>query len=370
MQDDWRIGSDLTLNYGLRYEFARSPVERDDKSLVFAPDVGQILLAGEGVRRDIVDPDWNNFAPRLGFTWRPPVLADFVVRGGAGIYYATDNFNEEQFKGTGPPFFQAQTIEGNPQVPNLFMRDMMPSFTNSPNVNPFTFDRGNRTPYLTQWSLGAQKSLWKDYLLEVEYTGSTGRKLPQRRNLNIGRIDPTGTIPLVQRVPYRSNGFILMTYNGGWSSYNALTTKLEKRFAKGLYFLGCTPGSKASILVRPTSSPRCRPSSRRTTRATARSNVPHRFVGTWVYELPFGRGRALLADLPTALDAVLGGWQVSGIVTVSQGQFRRRRSARTGCCSVRSRRRARTSLAIRPPAASSRCLPEPGRLQLPARRAG
>ena len=158
VQDDWRIVSNLTLNYGLRYEFARSPVERDNKSLVFAPELGQILLAGQGVRPDIVDPDWNNFAPRLGFTWRPPVLEDFVVRGGAGIYYATDNFNEEQFKGTGPPFFQAQTIEGHPQTPNLFMRDMMPSFTNSPNVNPFTFDRENRTPYLTQWSLGGQKS--------------------------------------------------------------------------------------------------------------------------------------------------------------------------------------------------------------------
>ena len=160
---------------GLRYEFARSPIERDDKSLVFAPELGQILLAGEGVRRDIVDPDWNNFAPRLGFTWRPPLLEDAVVRGGAGICYATDNFNEEQFKGTGPPFFQAQTIEGNPQVPNLFMRDMMPSFTNSPNVNPFTFDRTNRTPYLTQWSLGGQKSLGSNYLLEIDTPAAAAR---------------------------------------------------------------------------------------------------------------------------------------------------------------------------------------------------
>ena len=321
VQDDWRIVPNLTLNYGLRYEFARSPVERDDKSLVFAPDQGQILLAGQGVRRDIVDPDWNNFAPRLGFTWRPPVLEDFVVRGGAGVYYATDNFNEEQFKGTGPPFFQAQTIEGPPGTPTLFMRDMMPSFTNSPNVNPFTFDRVNRTPYLTQWSFGAQKSLWKDYLLEVEYTGSTGRKLPQRRNLNIGRIDPTGTIPLVQSVPYPQYGFILMTYNGGWSEYHALTTKLEKRFSKGLYFLGSYTWQRSLDLGATDEFSALSAEFKKYDKGHSTFDVPHRFVGTWVYELPFGRGRALMADMPTALDAVLGGWQVSGIATFSQGQF-------------------------------------------------
>ncbi len=321
LQDDWRIGSDVTLNYGLRYEFARSPVERDDKSLVFAPDVGQILLAGQGVRRDIVDPDWNNFAPRLGFAWRPPALTDFVVRGGAGIYYATDNFNEEQFKGTGPPFFQAQTIEGNPQVPNLFMRDMMPSFTNSPNVNPFTFDRVNRTPYLTQWSLGGQKSFASDYLLEVEYTGSRGAKLPQRRNLNIASLDPTGTIPIVQRVPYPQYGFILMTYNGGWSSYNALTTKLEKRWSRGLYFLGSYTWQESLDLGATDEFSALSTEFKTWDKGHSTFDVPHRFVGTWVYELPVGRGRAALANMPAVLDAVIGGWQVSGIATFAQGQF-------------------------------------------------
>jgi outer membrane receptor protein involved in Fe transport len=321
LQDDWRIAPNLTVNYGLRYEFARSPVERDNKSLVFAPELGRILLAGQEVRPDIVDPDWNNFAPRLGFTWRPPVLDDFVVRGGAGIYYATDNFNEEQFKGTGPPFFQAQTIEGHPQIPNLFMRDMMPSFTNSPNVNPFTFDRGNRTPYLTQWSLGGQKSFASNYLLEIEYTGSRGQKLPQRRNLNIASLDPTGTIPIVQRVPYPQYGFILMTYNGGWSSYNALTTKLEKRWSGGLYFLGSYTWQKSLDLGATDEFSALSREFKTWDKGYSTYHVPHRFVGTWVYELPIGRGRSLLADMPAVLDAVLGGWQVSGIATFSQGQF-------------------------------------------------
>lgn len=321
VQDDWRLLPSVTINYGLRYEFARSPVERDNKSLVFAPELGQILLAGQGVRPDIVDPDWNNFAPRLGFTWRPPVLADFVVRGGAGIYYATDNFNEEQFKGIGPPFFQAQTIEGHPQFPNLFMRDMMPSFTGSPNVNPFTFDRGNRTPYLTQWSLGGQKSFASNYLVEIEYTGSRGSKLPQRRNLNIASLDPTGTIPIVRRVPYPQYGFILMTYNGGWSSYNALTAKLEKRWSRGLYFLGSYTWQKSLDLGATDEFSALSREFKTWDKGYSTYHVPHRFVGTWVYELPVGRGRALLSDMPAVLEGLLGGWQVSGIATFSEGQF-------------------------------------------------
>ena len=91
-------------------------------------------MAGRGVRRDIVDPDWNNFAPRFGFTWRPGFAQNTVVRGGFGVYYATDNFNEEQFKGQGAPFFQQQTIDGDPRTPTIFMKDMLPAFTASANT--------------------------------------------------------------------------------------------------------------------------------------------------------------------------------------------------------------------------------------------
>jgi hypothetical protein len=202
IQDDWRILPNLTINIGIRYEFAASPREIYNRSLFFSPELQRVVLAGQGVRPEIVDPDYNNWAPRFGFNWNPGFAKNFVVRGGMGIFYATDNFNEEQFKVNGPPFFQAQTLEGNAQVPNLFMRDMLPSFTASPAISPFSFDRLNRTPYLTQWSFGIQKSFGANWLLEAEYAGSTGNKLPQRRNQNAGRVDPTGTIPIAQRVPF------------------------------------------------------------------------------------------------------------------------------------------------------------------------
>src|SRR5207245_9037197 len=111
-------------------------------------------------------------------------------------YYANDNWNEEQFKAVGLPLFATQTLFGDAQQPNLLMREMLPPLTASANLTPRSFDRLNRTPYLNQWSFGLQKSISSDVVLELEYAGSTGQKLAQRRNLNVATIDPTGTIPI------------------------------------------------------------------------------------------------------------------------------------------------------------------------------
>lgn len=322
LQDDWRIVPSFTLNFGLRYEVARSPVEILDRSMFFSTDIAQIVLAGKGVRRDIVDPDWNNFAPRIGFTWRPALLNTFVVRGGFGVYYATDNFNEEQFKAQGPPFFQSQRLEGDARRPTLFMRDMLPSFTASPNLTPFTFDRLSRTPYVNQWSFGIQKSFGADYLLEVEYAGSQGNKLPQRRNLNAGRLDPTGTIPIAQRVPFPQFGpGMLITYNGGWSSYHAMTAKLEKRYSSGLYLLGSYTWQKSIDLGATDEFSTISTEYKKWDKGHSTFDVPHRFVTSWIYELPFGKGKKLLASAGRGLDLVAGGWQLNGIATFAQGQF-------------------------------------------------
>jgi Carboxypeptidase regulatory-like domain/TonB dependent receptor len=320
IQDDWHIVPNFTLNIGVRYEFSRPPYERNDKSLWFSPELGRIFLAGQGIRREIVDPDWNNWAPRIGFAYRPSFLRDTVIRGGAGIYYSTDNWNEEQFKGMGPPLFQAQTLEGDPTHPNLSMKDMLPSFTASQSLNPFTFDRLNRTPYLTQWTFGIQRSFLKDFLLEIEYAGSTGQKLPQRRNLNIATIDPTGLVPIRDRVPYPQYGFILLTYNGGWSSYNALTAKLEKRFSNGFYGLFSYTWQKSLDLGATDEFSAISVEQKKWDKGPSTFDVPHRFVASYSYELPIGRGKPFLAGLNRFANALLGGWQVTGITTFSAGQ--------------------------------------------------
>jgi hypothetical protein len=322
IQDDWRMLPNFSINLGIRYEFARSPVEINNRSLFFSPELRRVVLAGQGVRPDIVDPDYNNWAPRFGFNWNPKFIQNFVVRGGFGIFYATDNFNEEQFKANGPPFFQAQTLTGDARVPNLFMRDMLPSFTASPAISPFSFDRLNRTPYLVQWSFGLQKSIGSNWILEAEYAGSQGNKLPQRRNMNAGRVDPTGTIPIAERVPFPGFGpGMLLTYNGGWSSYNALTAKVERRFAAGLYLLGAYTWQKSLDLGATDDFSTISTEYKKWDKGRSGLDVPHRFVSSFTYELPFGRNRKFMSGLGRAADFLLGGWQTSGILTFSQGQF-------------------------------------------------
>ncbi|MFN7544676.1 MAG: TonB-dependent receptor domain-containing protein [Acidobacteriota bacterium] len=322
IQDDWRILPNLTLNFGIRYEFAAAPREINNRSLFFSTELRRVVLAGQGVRPEIVDPDYNNWAPRVGFSWNPGFLKNFVVRGGAGIFYSTDNFNEEQFKVNGPPFFQAQTLIGDARTPNLFLRDMLPSFSTSPAISPFSFDRLNRTPYLGQWSFGIQKSFGANWLIEAEYAGSTGSKLPQRRNLNAGTIDPTGTIPIAQRIPFAGFGpGMLLTYNGGWSSYNALTAKVERRLSSGLFLLASYTWQKSLDLGATDEFSTISTEFRKWDKGRSTFDVPHRFVTSFVYDLPFGRGKKFGSNMSKALDFVVGGWQTNGILTLAQGQF-------------------------------------------------
>jgi Carboxypeptidase regulatory-like domain len=321
IQDDWRITPSLNLTFGLRYEYAGSPTEQRGKALVFAPDIGQVVLANHGVRPSIVDPDYNNFAPRLGFAYRPALFKNTVVRGGVGTYYATDNWNELQFEVIGPPFYQSQTLNSDPTKPTLLMSNMLPPLAASPNLNPFSYDRHDRTPYVNQWSFGIEHTFKQDYLLEVNYQGSTGQKLPERRNLNIASLDPTGTVPIAARVPYPQYGFILLTYDGGWSSYNALTTRLEKRFSSGFYLLASYTWQKSLDLGSTDEFSAISTGFKQWDKGHSSFDVPQRVVFSYIYELPFGRGKWLGSGSSPVVNKIIGGWQVTGITTFSGGQF-------------------------------------------------
>jgi len=318
LADNWRILPRLTLNLGLRYEFQPYPREINGRAEFFDFATGNPVIAGHGVRPEIVDPDYNNFAPRLGLAYQ--LNKNTVIRAGAGIYYSTDNANELQFEIVGAPFYSSQTITAT--TPTISLGNLFPSAGVGAAFNPFTLNIHNRTPYVSQWTFDVQHTFGSNNFVEVGYTGSTAQKLPQRSNPDSGTIDPTDTIPLAQRQPYpQYNGFILFSDNRGWASYQALTARYERRFRSGLYLLGAYTYQKALDLGNSDDFSMISTEFKKWDRGHSDYDVPHRFVLSYSYELPFGRGKALLPNANRLVTALVGGWQLNGITTLSAGQY-------------------------------------------------
>ena len=323
LQDDWRMKPSLTLNIGIRYEHAQTPYDTEDRTEWFDPAVRRVVTSQSGgVRNGIVDPNWHDFAPRIGFAYSPHFLKSTVFRGSYGIFYGTDNWNELQFLVIGPPFYSSQTVSSNPTTPTISLEHVFPLATASGStLNPFSVDKRNRTPYVQEWDADMQHTFAKDWVLDVGYIGNVGQKLPQRDNQNIATPDPTGTIPITQREPYPNLSWILHTYNGGWSSYNGMTVRLEKRFSSGMYLLGAYTWSHAIDLGGTDEFSVSSALFKTLDRGNASSDVRDRFVLSYVYELPFGPGKRFLTGTSGALGRLVGGWQINGISTFTTGQY-------------------------------------------------
>ena len=272
------------------------------------------------MRQQIVDPDYNNFAPRVGLAYQ--VTRNTVFRAGAGIYYATDNANELQFEIVGVRFYSSQTLNSSATTPTLSLSNLFPAAGVGAAFNPFTLNLHNRTPYVSQWNADLQHSFGSDNFVEIGYSGNTGQKLAQRYNLDAGTIDPTNTIPLSQREPFpQYNGFILMADNRGWSSYQAVTLRYEHRFKTGLYFLGAYTWQQSLDLGNTDDFSMISADFKKFDKGHSDYHVPQRLVLSYDYELPFGKGKALLGNSSRALNALVGGWQWNGIATFSKGQY-------------------------------------------------
>src|SRR5262249_40467273 len=194
-QDDFKLTQKLTLNYGLRYEYATPVVEDDNQFSNFDPGAGTVTLAKDGslFDRALVHPDRNNFAPRFGFAYSP--TDRWVIRGAYGVFYShTDRQGREGLMGFNPPFLIDNTISV-PGSSNLLatqkifsLQDGYPNGlltpANTSTLSRRAVDQNRRTGYVQQWNFGVQRELFKDLLFEVAYVGNKGTKLAGFRNAN------------------------------------------------------------------------------------------------------------------------------------------------------------------------------------------
>ncbi len=314
-QDDWRPTADLTVNAGLRYEFNQPAY--DTRNRFSVPDLanpqGGFLPVGEnGMPRAGYEADTNNVAPRLGVAWRPFGSTRTAVRAAYGIFYdaailamcVNSRFN--------PPNYALDVATGGVPLRNAFSGPQTPA--------PFAMgiDRNFRDPYYHSWSVGLERDLGHQLIAEVAYVGSRGRNLVVTLDPNQG---PAGG-PALRNPAFGPAQF---TASVGRSQYDSLVAQVERRFSGGLSFLAAYTWSRSrdnsSSLFGSRAGNYAPQDSFDLDAEWGPSDVdtPHRFVLSYVWELPFGAGRRYLYD-DGPLQAVLGGWELAGIVTLQSGR--------------------------------------------------
>jgi hypothetical protein len=354
IQDDWKVSSRFTLNAGLRWDYRSTPYETNNHMGwldVTNPQGGMCIadqtlvtsgITGDGSfyrycdRKNPKDPSLGNFGPRLGFAWRPFSDDRTVVRGGYGVFY--DSAEGREIDGSADIY--PYTSRGNyPQsigqlTPLQTTDSLFPVFNAgpvTPAANSFIaviISEDPKDPYVQQWSLGAQRLVTSNTTFELNYVGSKGTNLLMRRN--IAQAFPyTPDHPSVEeRKPFPNFGVYINSDWSGYSNYNALNAKLEHRARSALVTLAYTwaksTDSKSAAAGIGASNFNgwqgfLNNHDPKRDHGLSDFDVDHRIVGSFVYNLPFGKGEKFATDASPAKNALVGGWQVNGIYTWQRG---------------------------------------------------
>ena len=357
LQDDFKVNQKLTLNLGVRYEFATPQYEDQNRITNFDPATKKIILASGGslYNRALVDPDRNNWAPRVGLAYN--LTPGTVIRGGYGISYIHFNrMGGENLLALNFPHVLGVAIDQVASSPLCTGENFVgcfrptqagypsglltPERVNILNTRLNFTPRETRTGYVQSWHLTVQRELFKGMLLDVAYVGNHSVKLialgdyNQARTVTANEIllsqlpasDPNRrALPSIQaRRPLSDFGFVQASFNGGFANYHALQVKLERRFSAGLYLLNSFTWSKAidnvagHLEVQQGDNSRLNIRNLNADKGLSNYNQPFNNTTSVVYDLPFGKGRKL-ANSSTALDYVIGGWRATLINTMTSG---------------------------------------------------
>jgi hypothetical protein len=356
--DTYKVTPRLTINWGVRYELAQPLLDKLGFEPNFQlqqplPDIANVpnqalhpvlVRTGSGSFYDQIDfrytglganqvvrdgrlgdrlirTDRNNIMPRLGIAFSPS--AKWSFRTGFGMFYSQESKNSifdlnRAMGGRANPIIDLQG------VPTL-------SFQNFINTNqlPVSFapgltwgaDHNLRNTYSLQYLFNVQRTLGQNSTLEMGYTGNQSRKVNYLVNANAPL---PGITTFNVREPYPEWHGIQFLTGDGTANYNAFSGKLTQRFAANLTTMFSYTWSKAldqNSAIRGTGSDftlenqRCR----RCDHGVSGYNIPHRFVTSLIYNLPFGKGQRFGAGSNAVVDQIIGGWQVSTITTIQNG---------------------------------------------------
>ena len=343
VQDDFKINSRLTLNFGVRYEPAFHFTEKYDRITSFNPERRLLDFAGQdGVPRHFYPNDWNNIGPRFGLAFR--ITHATVIRAGYGMYFASAPVASNPGTPLEAPFPYARSFTIPPVAyPNLasYVLSRFPGGASDFDTTGRTagenvyFDRKSRAPYMQSWNFSIQRELRQNLALDLAYAGTKGTKL-YTPGSNLNQVPPEllgppaqfGGRTSQQRRPFPEFQNIAYNTFGVSSIYHSLQAKLEHRFSAGLTFLGSYTWSKAldnGSGLFPGDNPSVSSSFRlqnrynmRGERSLAADDQAHRFVASATYDLPWGPGRPFL-NSSSLWAKMFGSWHLGGIALMRSG---------------------------------------------------
>jgi len=336
LQDDWRVNDRLTLNAGLRYEYATPWVEENNVLSNFDPATRSMVMAKDGSLKDrsTINPDRNNFAPRLGLAYT--LSPKTVLRGGWGISYV--HFHRagggNVLPINGPQVINAVVVQTANQPDFRTTQQGYPEDL----TNPSKFDplKANITympsdyssSQVHSWFASVQRELWQGALLDVAYVGNRADGLLLFANYNqAAPNNAAGTLTLQQRRPIQEYADITYAFDGGKSAYKSVQAKFNWRLNAGLSILSSLTLSEskdngAGSLENPNGN---FPAPQDFNNLDADYGLsgyhqPYNSTTSFVIDLPFGRDRKYMSNANGFVNALLGGWQIAGINTVIPGE--------------------------------------------------
>jgi hypothetical protein len=310
-EDEWKLRSNLTINAGVRYTFYNIFHEVFGRAIPFdfttCGPQGYCSAGASFGNQNTLDVD-----PRISVIWAPSASAGkTILRSGFGIYHGDGQLDDQNFPISNEI---AQYSLSSKTIPALSY-PITPFLSNTQGiVAPREADRNRKDMYVTQWGLSVQQALPQELVGTISYVGSKGTYLLNTTYINL--IDPATGLP-----PYPAFGQVQGRGNENNSSYQGFVASLQRTFTHGLLLSanytfsheidqGSAGGGDSDFPQNP-ACPSCE-------RSSGDFDVRHVFNSNAVYDLPFGRGKALLSS-PGVVNSVFGHWSVTGIVTARTG---------------------------------------------------
>ncbi len=335
-EDDWKVTPKLTLNLGLRYDFATPALTGNNKMANFNPagngGAGSLVFAKSGSIEDraLVQANTKNFGPRLGISYSPDEKT--VLRAGYGIYYTLfERYGSENQMSLNPPFLVNRTAASNTHSVLTPAQGFPAGYLDPANINLNSLQSyhvravnpHDPTPQVQQWSAGLQREFARGWTAEADYVGTKSTHLDHLVDYNqpliVNNVVQVANGAAV--VPYPNFGYIEYTDASSYGNYNGLQASLNHRFSNGLNMRAAYTYSRSldnapeELESNSGSAPNGRDYS--AWYGASDFDIPHRISANYVYELPFGHSKSMLNQ--GWLAWIFGDFRTSGVYTYYSG---------------------------------------------------